>query len=271
MPKPDIKPEKITSPIQLMAAWFVMLILLSGVLLTAATQIDKPDWAAGYLVISTTLLILGVIVCVILMLTKFRPNLQEGKEYAEWLKDQNRYSPGVIVEKEESVSHKTLQNILNRIKSVETDSQEGGVAKRIEDSALCDVSISPLQGARKVLKAMTDLGFKTSIDKSSMDDGRDFRAFEDHEAIWLGVNIPATTALTIIKKAVNVWPHLKYIHLSSDCDGPPEYVHWQIYLGGANSAAVDRYHLKPWTIEEINELEEKDIADFHKDIRSKYP
>ena len=271
MSKPDIKPEKITSPIQLMAAWFVMLISLSGVLLTVATQIDKPDWAAGYLVISTTLLILGVIVCVILMLTKFRPNLQEGKEYAEWLKDQNRYSPGVIVEKEEGISHKTLQNILNRIKSVETDSQEGAIAKEIEDSALCNVSINPLQGARKVLKAMTGLGFKTSIDKSSMDNGRDFGVFEDHEAIWLGANIPTTTALTIIKKAISVWPHLKYIHLSSDCDGPPEYVHWQIYLGGATSTAVDRDNLKPWTIEEINELEEKDIADFHKDIRSKYP
>ena len=89
MSKPNIVPEKINSPIQLMAAWFVMLILLSGVLLAAASQISEPKWAAGFLVISTTILIAAVITCVLLMLTKFRPHLQEGQEYAEWLKDQN--------------------------------------------------------------------------------------------------------------------------------------------------------------------------------------
>jgi hypothetical protein len=42
-----LNPEKITSPFQLMAAWFAMLVLLISILLTAAVNITKPDWAAG--------------------------------------------------------------------------------------------------------------------------------------------------------------------------------------------------------------------------------
>lgn len=72
-------PEKITSPFQLMAAWFSMLVLLVGVLLAAAIKIEKPEWAAGYLVICSTILIMVVLGCVTLMLTKFRPHLQDGK------------------------------------------------------------------------------------------------------------------------------------------------------------------------------------------------
>lgn len=71
----NLMPDKIKSPIQLMAAWFVMLVSVITVLLTTAINIEKPEWAAGYLVISATIAILIVIGCVLLMLTRYRPHL----------------------------------------------------------------------------------------------------------------------------------------------------------------------------------------------------
>jgi hypothetical protein len=53
-----LTPEKITSPIQLMAAWFAMLVLLVSILLAAAINITKPEWAAAYLVIFTSVLVI---------------------------------------------------------------------------------------------------------------------------------------------------------------------------------------------------------------------
>jgi glucan phosphoethanolaminetransferase (alkaline phosphatase superfamily) len=86
-----INPEKITNPMQLMASWFVMLILLVGILLGAAATISEPKWISGYLVVSSSVLILLVIIFVFLMLTKYRPHLQDSEKYAIWLKDQQKY------------------------------------------------------------------------------------------------------------------------------------------------------------------------------------
>jgi hypothetical protein len=40
----NIKPEKITKPIQLLAVWLIGLILMVSALLTAAGTINKPLW-----------------------------------------------------------------------------------------------------------------------------------------------------------------------------------------------------------------------------------
>jgi hypothetical protein len=110
-------PERITSPFQLMAAWFSMLILLVSVLLAAAVNITRPNWAAGYLVIFSSVVVAAVLGCVTLMLTVFRPHLQEGKEYAQWLKDTNTYSPGLIVKERAAVTriHRAPPPPLNEI------------------------------------------------------------------------------------------------------------------------------------------------------------
>ena len=57
-----------------MAAWFVMIVLLVSILLTAAANIKKPTWAAGFLVISSVCLAVIVMLAVFVMLTVFRPH-----------------------------------------------------------------------------------------------------------------------------------------------------------------------------------------------------
>src|ERR1035438_4084294 len=91
-----ISPEKITHPFQLMAAWFVMLLVLVSLLLAAADKIASPAWASGFLVISAVVLSILVMSAVFLMLTMFRPHLQGPKEYAEWLKDERRFGKGLV-------------------------------------------------------------------------------------------------------------------------------------------------------------------------------
>ncbi|MCV2886095.1 hypothetical protein OE749_15490 [Aestuariibacter sp. AA17] len=265
MSQPEIKAEKINSPIQLMAAWFVMLILLSGVLLTAASQIQKPDWASGYLIIFTSILIIGVVLYMLLMLTKFRPNLQDGKEYAQWLKDQNRYSESVLLKSEGPSIESSLKAKLERIKAQSNEPERNQIIDEIENSVLYEADIANLPDSNKVVSAMEALGLSASIyDEELTND------YEVSAAIWLGANIPPSIAVPAIKKAASIWPQLKYIHLSSDGFGPEE-THWSIFLGGSTATAVNDDKLKPWTVEEINNLEVTSVVDFHNKIRAKYP
>lgn len=85
-----IEPYKITKPIQLMAVWFVGLILLETTLLTAAAKIIEPSWITPFLVIAAIIFVPIFIVAVFLMQTVFRPQLQEDAYYHKWLKLQKK-------------------------------------------------------------------------------------------------------------------------------------------------------------------------------------
>lgn len=257
MSKTKLEPDKINSPIQLMAAWFVMLIVLSGVLLTAASQVERPSWAAGYLVVFTSIVIILVLGCVLLMLTKYRPHLQEGEQYAEWLKDQNRYSEGIF---------RPRQEIIDQSEVFEEQAKLGSTALR----QYVNVTVLSLPNAGQLVSRFTDLGFTSEVYDSEYNEEKEFDAFEQG-AIWLGSIVPTNLALEIIIEAMKLWPHLRYIHLSSDSGGP-EYTHRQVFLGGSTNTAVDRYQLDEWSLTEIEQIDDEiSVEEFHQTIRSKYP
>lgn len=254
MAGPQIIPEKVTSPFQLMAAWFVMLVLLSSVLLTAASRIEKPDWAAGYLVIFTSILVLLVIGCVTLMLTKFRPHLQDGKEYAEWLKDKGLYSTGIIVKEIKSDNEAIV-------------STRKGLTRKHQLVTNVDISVVNAYDSHKMLSALKSNGFNADIYQPERG------PHEDHstqEGIWLGYRVSPEVAVRVIHTAVQAWPHLKYVHLSNDNNDPPDYVHDQIFIGGATSAAK-RYGIKEWLPKDFQQLNESMTqSEFHAAVRAKY-
>jgi hypothetical protein len=256
-----INPEKITHPFQLMAAWFVMLIVLVGILLAAASKIQSPPWITPFLVISTVALTLIVMVAVFLMLTIFRPHLQGPKEYAEWVKDERRFRT------------RNLQSI-STIDRYQADCGEETIAVssqfQVRETVNSEylASLSRLPRANEVVKSLKEIGFATEVfDKCSHTDG----APENHESIWIGSRIPASAAIQSIKNVVKIWPHLKYLHLSTDGDEiPPDRIHNQIYFGGASRTAR-AYGLKPWTVDEIEKLQDElSQQQFHKLIREKY-
>ncbi len=83
-----IDAHKITKPIQLMAVWFIALLLIDSAFLTAAAKITTPSWLAPTLVISAIAFVPLFLLGVFLMQTVFRKELQDDQFYSEWLKRQ---------------------------------------------------------------------------------------------------------------------------------------------------------------------------------------
>ncbi|MFT7110662.1 MAG: hypothetical protein ACI843_002336 [Psychrobacter glaciei] len=261
MSTPKIEPEKITDPMQLMAAWFVMLVLLVTVLLGAAANISEPDWAAGYLVISATILICIVICCVFLMLTKYRPNLQNSEKYAVWIKDQNKF---VEVATPERVSHKEKLPSLE-LSSDLTPKEQINQFKLLR---ACDVTVVNSEYSHLILQDLLKVGFSASVYERDI-----FKVTNElceSTGVWVGEDLHPKAALMAIEIALGYWPQLTYLHLSCDSEGAPMETHEQLFIGGANSA-VKRLGLLPWSKEEITSIP-KNISqqDFHKLIREKY-
>lgn len=85
MSKNQILPEKITSPIQLLAAWFVALIVLDSAFLTAAGVVSAPTWLPAILVIAAISNVPLFLSCMFLLQTRFRPEMQSDDHYSEYL------------------------------------------------------------------------------------------------------------------------------------------------------------------------------------------
>ena len=96
-----IEAHKITKPIQLMAVWFIALLLIDSAFLTAAAKITSPAWLAPTLAISAIFFVPLFLGCVFLMQTVFRKELQDDQFYSEWLKRQEEtfedFSPENII------------------------------------------------------------------------------------------------------------------------------------------------------------------------------
>ncbi|WP_348733210.1 hypothetical protein [Rheinheimera texasensis] len=80
-----IEPNKITKPIQLLASWLVGLVLVNGSFLSAASAIETPSWLRATLVIASVINVPIFLVCIFLLQTKFRPEMQEDSFYHEYL------------------------------------------------------------------------------------------------------------------------------------------------------------------------------------------
>lgn len=251
-------PEKITSPFQLMAAWFSMLVLLVSILLAAAVKIERPEWAAGFLVLFSAVVVIGVFACVTLMLTKYRPHLQDGKEYAQWLKGKNAYSEGIVLSTPKPPSRK-----------IPADNQQQNQPAKIDKTGYL-ISVVNITGAAELVKNLSASGFNAEIHKERLE-GEVLLDANKQESIWIGERVPATLAIEAIQISAVKWPHLKYLHMSGDGDTvPPDYVHDQIFIGGSSSTAED-LGLAKWTNGELRTLTKTmSNADFHKRVRDHY-
>jgi len=255
-----IDPEKVNHPIQLMAAWFVMLVLLDGSFLTAAHYVDKPSWVPAFLCVSALVIAILVTCFVFLMLTKYRPHLQDSRDYAEWLKDERRWVRRQTVEGTFSVPLSSIGPDAN------ADLSKLIPAYRVE--------VADLPDSDQVMASLADLGFRSSRYREPLydaDQRREHRDSSAHEAIWLGDKVPASVALAAIKAALKYWPHLKYVDLSGDhSEEAPGYIHFQLFLGGSTSSAKE-FGLRPWSKEELLAIP-GDISTekLHELVRSRY-
>jgi hypothetical protein len=80
-----IEPEKVTKPIQLLAAWLIGLILVNGTFLTTASFLGDGSWERSALVIASIVNVPLFLISMFLLQTRFRPELQEDLFYSQYL------------------------------------------------------------------------------------------------------------------------------------------------------------------------------------------
>lgn len=128
-----------------------------------------------------------------------------------------------------------------------------------EDRVL-KVEISPMYKCSKLLEELVKENYIANIYRFGSD--KKFVSNLEHEAIWLGCEVPLDMTINVIKMAKKYYPHLKYIQLDDENDNAPEYVKYQVYIGGASSTARERKLKvlndadfdKLYTFDNINEL-----------------
>jgi hypothetical protein len=86
LPTPEkIEPQKVTKPIQLLAAWLVGLIVVDGGFLTTAVQLGTVGWECGALIIAAIVNVPLFLFALFLLQTRYRPELQEDVFYSQYL------------------------------------------------------------------------------------------------------------------------------------------------------------------------------------------
>jgi hypothetical protein len=80
-----IKAEKITKPIQLLAAWLIGLVLTNTIFLGAAVYISSAIWTHYLLVIASVANVPLFLFSIFILQTKYRPELQEDSFYADYI------------------------------------------------------------------------------------------------------------------------------------------------------------------------------------------
>lgn len=123
MSDPKFQPSTVTKPIQLLAAWLIGLIAIDGSFLAAASVISRPDWAPAFLVIAAIWNVPLFLVCLFLLQTRFRPEMQEDSYYSKYLEKRSEQTDEVV-----------------RVKI-------GGATRHIErDRTVTTTELIPLQG-----------------------------------------------------------------------------------------------------------------------------
>lgn len=82
----SIRPERVTKPIQLLAAWLAGLVAVDSVFLVAASKLEACSASSTALVVAAILNVPGFLILLFLLQTKYRAEQQEDRFYAEHLK-----------------------------------------------------------------------------------------------------------------------------------------------------------------------------------------
>lgn len=85
MQEHEIRPHKITKPIQLLSAWLVGLILINGSFIAGAISLSAENYLQSVLVIASILNVPIFIISIFLLQTKYRPEMQEDIFYSRYL------------------------------------------------------------------------------------------------------------------------------------------------------------------------------------------
>lgn len=191
-----IQPERITKPIQLLAAWLAGLLAIDSCFLFAAARMDQGSWESGALTVAAIANVPLFLLAVFLLQTKYRPELQEDMYYSTYISQKT--NSRVMVTREDAnlvLAQQRLERIesavltrqiaapdSNQVKSVRFGinkhlSNKEAIAKRLAEEGVLGYSyfgpqtppkelvvalsedLSP-EVARSVLQIAGELGFE---------------------------------------------------------------------------------------------------------------
>jgi len=107
-----IRPNNITKPIQLLAAWLAGLLAIDSCFLIAAARLPTGGWEAQALTVAAIANVPLFLLAVFLLQTRFRPELQEDLYYSSYISQKT--NARVQVTKEDAAST-ALQQRLERL------------------------------------------------------------------------------------------------------------------------------------------------------------
>lgn len=107
-----IKPNNITKPIQLLAAWLAGLLAIDSCFLIAAARLPTGSWEAQALTVASIANVPLFLLAVFLLQTRFRPELQEDLYYSNYISQKT--NTRVQLTKEDAASV-VLQQRLERL------------------------------------------------------------------------------------------------------------------------------------------------------------
>lgn len=169
--------NKITKPIQLLAAWLSGLAVINASFLTGAGTISSPSWIPALLAIAAVVNVPLFILSLFLLQTKFRPEMQEDTFYSEYLKRKYSPQPNAIVKPidveaqlrtlADSIVTKISNTTVNReqkVVEILKESELSSLINRFEDNrTLSELFLFKHKWTALVDKWENDASFKDSI------------------------------------------------------------------------------------------------------------
>jgi hypothetical protein len=123
-----ITPEKITRPIQLLAAWLVGLIAINGTFLVTATSLVQGGWERSALIIAAIANVPIFLAAFFLLQTRFRAELQEDSFYHQYL---NKKTNRVVSVRKKSPQDPQIQAMKIEIKALQEIVEQQNCAKSV--------------------------------------------------------------------------------------------------------------------------------------------
>ena len=106
----NIQPDRITKPIQLLAAWLAGLLAIDSCFLIAAARLPVDSWASQALTVAAIVNVPLFLLAVFLLQTKFRPELQEDLYYSSYISQKTNVSVQVPkIEIEAAVTQRRVE------------------------------------------------------------------------------------------------------------------------------------------------------------------
>ncbi len=169
-----ITPEKVTRPIQLLAAWLTGLIIIDGSFLVAASQIAKPEWSAGVLVVASVINVPIFLISIFVLQTKFRPEMQEDVYYSKYLEQQfsGKQTPPKPIEVKSQV--RTITESIIRQLGPELEASREQLERVLEESQIEQIA-SRVGGER----TLSELYLRPEMWSSIVEEWEDNDSFTD--------------------------------------------------------------------------------------------